>query len=114
MVDAVPTLVGLEHWQMQRRRWLQPSTQSLMGHNDVQQLAAASAHYCSLRPAQYRRVYQDMVAKSKPLTQGKRLGLNVVFQIMIQGWKHEGMGDLPRVLSIVRWSCVYICKRGNE
>ncbi|KAJ3356575.1 hypothetical protein GGF32_001468 [Allomyces javanicus] len=79
--SRIPThLVGVAHWHARRREWLQAPASG-----------AAPRAPVTLRRDAYLDVYTKLVKERKPLAAGRGLPLQQLLELIVEGWKQEGM-----------------------
>ncbi|KNE54157.1 hypothetical protein AMAG_00155 [Allomyces macrogynus ATCC 38327] len=79
--SRIPThLVGVAHWHARRREWLQAPASGAAPRTPV-----------TLRRDAYLDVYTKLVKERKPLAAGRGLPLQQLLELIVEGWKQEGM-----------------------
>ncbi|KAJ3370529.1 hypothetical protein GGF31_004120 [Allomyces arbusculus] len=87
-----PPLTGVTHWHAQRARWLAPPPVDAT----PAPAAAAAAAAPRLKPVTlpkeaYLFAYHKLVHEGLPLVGDRRLPLPVLLELMVDGWRSEGL-----------------------
>ncbi|KAJ3358369.1 hypothetical protein GGF32_000469 [Allomyces javanicus] len=86
-----PPLTGVAHWHAQRARWLAPPPADATPASAPAAAAAPRPKPVTLPKEAYLFAYHKLVHEGLPLVGDRRLPLPVLLELMVDGWRSEGL-----------------------
>ncbi|KAI9146277.1 hypothetical protein BKA69DRAFT_1162866 [Paraphysoderma sedebokerense] len=100
--------VGINHWHQRRKLWLSRSPKAYKevfnedppSNRNIDSSSSDNHSSLEIPEKSYIKIYDQLVNQRRPLTKGNRLPLPTLIQIIVAGWKEEGLWQAAETASI--------------